>query len=140
LTFGKKRYFGLIHERIFTAIPKTGISDCQIHSGCSPVIGIHRNLYILLLDKFIVFPDLDVHFYGLRRRTSVRDEHFRLYIGLLFRHFILNQIDTGRCIVGQRDINRVRYDQIHIPVDPSIEIKITDQRHNILLQSVVDLH
>ena len=56
---------------------------------------------ILLLDELIVFPDLDVHFYGLRRRTSVRDEHFRLYIGLLFRHFILNQIDTGRCIVGQ---------------------------------------
>ena len=81
---------------------------------------------ILLLDELIVFPDLDVHFYGLRRRASVRDEHFCLHIGLLFRHFILNQIDTRRSIVGERDINQVRYDQIHIPVNSSIEIKIAD--------------
>ena len=103
-----------------------GGSDSQIHSGRSPVVGIHRDFYILLLDKLVVFPDLDVHFYGLRRRASVRDEHFCLHIGLLFRHFILNQIDTRRSIVGERDINQVRYDQIHIPVNSSIEIKIAD--------------
>ena len=78
-----------------------GVSDSQIHSGRSPVVGIHRDFYILLLDKLVVLPDLDVHFYGLHLRASVRDEHFCLHFGLLFRHFILNQIDTGRSIVGE---------------------------------------
>ena len=116
------------------------VPDGQIHSGRCPIISIHSHLYILLLYELIAIPDLDIHLYRPSRRASVRDEHFCPYIGLLFRYFILDQIDTGRSIIGQRDIDRIRDNQIYVPVDTSIEVKIADQRHDILLQGVVDLH
>ena len=94
----------------------------------------------LLRHHFLTIQQTDTQFYFLTGIITICQINDRPYFRILMTDTILYQTNSRRCIIQRRNTCLISDQQMHIPVNTAIKIKVTHQRHHVQLFSIIHPH